>query len=96
MFLHGIGTVQAYNSVSLKSRVDGQIVKIDFKEGQDVKEGDLLFRIDPRSYQAALEQAQATKQKDEAQLAGAKLDLERYSTSYRASPGKRLGVLGLS
>src|SRR5215813_8823455 len=79
VFLHGIGTVQAYNSVAIKSRVDGQIVKVEFKEGQDVKEGDLLFRIDPRSYQAALEQAQATKQKDEAQLAGAKLDLERYA-----------------
>jgi membrane fusion protein, multidrug efflux system len=79
VFLHGIGTVQAYNSVSIKSRVDGQIVKIDFKEGQDVKEGDPLFRIDPRSYQAALEQAQATKQKDEAQLAGAQADLERYA-----------------
>src|SRR6516162_3720119 len=79
VFLHGIGTVQAYNSVAIKSRVDGQIVKVEFKEGQDVKDGDLLFQIDPRPYQAALEQAQAAKQKDEAQLAGAKLDLERYS-----------------
>jgi membrane fusion protein, multidrug efflux system len=78
VFLHGIGTVQAYNSVSIKSRVDGQIVKIDFKEGQDVKEGDLLFQIDPRGYQAALEQAQAAKQKDEANLVGAQADLERY------------------
>jgi multidrug efflux system membrane fusion protein len=79
VFLHGIGTVQAYNTVAIKSRVDGQIVRVDFKEGQDVKEGDPLFQIDPRPYQAALEQAQAVKQKDEAQLAGAKLDLERYS-----------------
>jgi multidrug efflux system membrane fusion protein len=79
VFLHGIGTVQAYNSVAIKSRVDGQIVKVEFKEGQDIKDGDLLFQIDPRPYQAALEQAQAAKQKDEAQLAGAKLDLERYS-----------------
>jgi multidrug efflux system membrane fusion protein len=78
VFLHGIGTVQAYNSVAVKSRVDGQIVRVDFKEGQDVKEGDPLLQIDPRPYQAALEQAQAAKQKDEAQLAGAKLDLERY------------------
>ena len=78
VFLHGIGTVQAYNSVAIKSRVDGQIVKADFKEGQNVKEGDLLFQIDPRSYQAALGQAQATKQKDEANLAGAQADLERY------------------
>lgn len=79
VFLHGIGTVQAYNMVSVKSRVDGQIVKVDFKEGQEVKQGDPLFQIDPRPYQAALEQAEAAKQKDEAQLAGAKLDLERYA-----------------
>ena len=78
VFLHGIGTVQAYNSVAIKSRVDGQIVKVEFKEGQDIKEGDLLFQIDPRGYQAALEQAQAAKQKDEANLAGAQADLERY------------------
>jgi multidrug efflux system membrane fusion protein len=78
VFLHGIGTVQAYNSVAIKSRVDGQIVKVAFKEGQDVKEGDLLFQIDPRGYQAALEQAQAAKQKDEANLVGAQADLERY------------------
>ena len=79
VFLQGIGTVQAYNMVTVKTRVDGQIVKVDFKEGQEVKEGDPLFQIDPRPYQAALEQAQAAKQKDEAQLAGAQLDLDRYS-----------------
>jgi membrane fusion protein, multidrug efflux system len=79
VFLNGIGTVQAYNMVTVKSRVDGQIVKVDFKEGQEIKDGDPLFQIDPRPFQAALEQAQAAKQKDEAQLAGAKLDLERYS-----------------
>ena len=79
VFLHGIGTVQAYNMVAIKSRVDGQIVQVFFKEGQEVKEGDPLFQIDPRPYQASLEQAQAVKQKDEAQLAGAKLDLQRYS-----------------
>ena len=84
VFLHGIGTVQAYNSVAIKSRVDGQIVKINFKEGDEVKEGDPLIQIDPRPYQAQLEQAQATKQKDEAQLAGAQLDLQRY--------GKLLGT----
>jgi membrane fusion protein, multidrug efflux system len=71
--------VQAYNMVSVKTRVDGQIVQVNFKEGQEVKQGDPLFQIDPRPYQAALEQAQAAKQKDEAQLAGAKLDLDRYS-----------------
>jgi len=78
VFLNGIGTVQAYNMVAIKSRVDGQIVKVDFKEGQDIKTGDPLFQVDPRPFQAALEQAQAAKQKDEAQLAGAQLDLDRY------------------
>ena len=78
VFLHGIGTVQAYNTVAIKSRVDGQIVKINFKEGEEVKVGDPLFQIDPRPYQSALETAQAAKEKDEAQLAGAQLDLERY------------------
>jgi len=78
VFLHGIGTVQAYNTVAVKSRVDGQIVKINFKEGEEVKVGDPLFQIDPRPYQSALETAQAAKEKDEAQLVGAKLDLDRY------------------
>src|SRR6201984_2677693 len=78
VFLNGIGTVQAYNMVAIKSRVEGQIVKVDFKEGQDIKTGDPLFQIDPRTFQAALEQAQAAKQKDEAQLTGAQLDLDRY------------------
>jgi membrane fusion protein, multidrug efflux system len=79
VFLHGIGTVQAYNMVAIKSRVDGQIVKVDFKEGQDVKAGDPLFQIDPRPFEASLEQAQAAKQKDDAQLAGAQADLDRYA-----------------
>jgi membrane fusion protein, multidrug efflux system len=78
VFLHGIGTAQAYNMVAVKSRVDGQIVKIAFKEGQEVKAGDPLIQIDPRPYQAALQQALAAKQKDEAQLVTAKADLERY------------------
>jgi multidrug efflux system membrane fusion protein len=78
VFLHGIGSVQAYNTVAIKSRVDGQIVKINFKEGEEVKQGDPLFQIDPRPYQSALELAQSAKEKDEAQLVGAKLDLDRY------------------
>jgi membrane fusion protein, multidrug efflux system len=65
--------------VTIKSRVDGQIVNVFFKEGQEVKQGEPLFEIDPRPYQAALEQAQAAKQKDEAQLTGAMRDLDRYS-----------------
>jgi membrane fusion protein, multidrug efflux system len=78
VFLNGIGTVQAYNTVAIKSRVDGQIVKINFKEGEEVKVGDPLFQIDPRPYQSALDTAQAAKEKDEAQLEGAQLDLDRY------------------
>jgi membrane fusion protein, multidrug efflux system len=78
VYVSGIGTVQAYNTVSVRSRVDGQITKVLFKEGQEVKAGDPLFQIDPRPFQAALDQAVATKQKDEAQLKGAELDLERY------------------
>src|SRR5690348_8084721 len=62
VYVSGLGTVQAYNTVTVKSRVDGQIVKVDFTEGQEVKAGDPLFEIDPRPYQAALEQATANKQ----------------------------------
>jgi membrane fusion protein, multidrug efflux system len=77
--LLGLGTVQAFNSVLVKSRVDGQIVKINFTEGQNVHTGDILVEIDPAPFEAALAQAQATKLKDEAQLENARLDLERFS-----------------
>lgn len=79
VFLQAIGTAQAYNMVTIKSRVDGQIVKIAFAEGQDVKAGDPLIQIDPRPFQAVLDQAVATKQKDEAQLASAQADLVRWA-----------------
>jgi len=78
IYARGIGTVQAYKMVTVKSRVDGQIVKVSFDEGQEVKAGDPLFQIDPRPFQASLDQAMAIKQRDEAQLAGAAADLERY------------------
>jgi membrane fusion protein, multidrug efflux system len=77
VYVRGLGTVQAFNAVAIKSRVDGQITKVSFTEGQEVKEGDPLFQIDPRPFQAALEQAQANKQKDEAQLKSAQSDLDR-------------------
>ena len=79
VFLNAIGTVQAYNMVTIKSRVDGQIVKVAFAEGQDVKAGTPLIQIDPRPFQALLDQAMATKQKDEAQLASAQADLVRWA-----------------
>ena len=78
--LQSIGQVQAYNTVLVRARVDGQIMKIGFKEGQMVKQGDLLAEIDPRPFQAALDQAVAKKAQDDATLANAKLDLARYST----------------
>jgi membrane fusion protein, multidrug efflux system len=77
-YLQGIGTVQAFNAVAVKSRVDGAIVKVAFTEGQEVQKGDLLFQIDPRPYQASLALATANKEKDEAQLATAQADLVRY------------------
>ncbi|MBV9971254.1 MAG: efflux RND transporter periplasmic adaptor subunit, partial [Xanthobacteraceae bacterium] len=79
IFLSGLGTVQALNSVLVKSRVDGQIKKINFTEGQDVHLGDVLVEIDPEPYQAALNQAQANKLKDEALLENARLDLNRFT-----------------
>src|SRR6202790_5281647 len=75
--LIGLGTVQALNSVLVRSRVDGQIVKINFSEGKDVRAGDVLVEIDPAPYEAALAQAQANKLKDQALLDSARLDLDR-------------------
>jgi multidrug efflux system membrane fusion protein len=78
IYLEGLGTVQAFYTVTVTARVDGEIQKIGFTEGQTVHKGDLLAQIDPRPNQAAYEQAVATKSKDAAQLANAKRDLERY------------------
>ena len=77
-FTIGIGTVQAASSVTVRVRVDGQLQKLNFREGQDVKQGELLAQIDSRALQAQLEQARAQKQKDEALLANARIDLKRY------------------
>jgi len=79
VYLTGLGTVQGFNTVLVRTRVDGQIDKIAFKEGQLVKQGDLLVEIDPRPYQAALDQAKAKKAQDEANLANANLDLQRFT-----------------
>ncbi len=80
VFTEGVGTVVVYNSVLIRSRVDGTLMQMPVKEGQEVKQGDLIAVIDPRPYQAALSQAMAKKQQDEAQLANAKLDLARYQS----------------
>ena len=80
VILTGLGQVQAFNTVLVRARVDGEIDKIAFKEGQMVKEGDLLAEIDPRPFQATLDAATAKKSQDEANLANAKLDLTRYAT----------------
>src|SRR6266852_6557770 len=79
VYLGGLGTVQGFNTVLVRTRVDGQIDKIAFKEGQLVSQGDLLVQIDPRPFQAALDQAKAKKAQDEANLANANLDLQRFT-----------------
>jgi multidrug efflux system membrane fusion protein len=79
IYLSGLGTVQAFYTVTVTARVDGELQKIAFTEGQTVHKGDLLAEIDPRSNQAAYAQAIATKARDAAQLANAKRDLERYT-----------------
>jgi multidrug efflux system membrane fusion protein len=79
VYLGGLGTVQGFNTVVVRTRVDGQIDKVAFKEGQLVNKGDLLVQIDPRPFQAALDQAKAKKAQDEANRANANLDLQRFT-----------------
>lgn len=78
VYLDAVGTTKALNTVTVKAQVDGKLIEVAFKEGQDVKRGDVLARIDPTTYKAALDQAIAKKAQDEALLANAKNDLARY------------------
>ncbi len=78
IYLDGLGTVQAFYTVTIKPMVDGPLIAVNFKEGQDVHKGDVLAQIDARTYQAALDGAVAKKAQDEAQLANAKLDYARF------------------
>lgn len=79
VYLFGLGNVQAYNTVTVRAQVDGQITEVAFKEGQDVKAGDVLIKIDPRSFQANLDQALAKKAQDQAQLDNIRRDLQRHA-----------------
>jgi membrane fusion protein, multidrug efflux system len=79
VFLDAVGTTKALNTVTVRAQVGGQIVKVAFREGQDVKRGDVLAEIDPRTYQAQLDQAVAKKAQDEATLANARIDFDRYT-----------------
>ena len=80
IYATGVGNVEAYESVLIRARVDGNLMSVPVTEGQDVKQGDLIAVIDPRPYQAILDQAKAKKAQDEAQLANARLDLVRFQT----------------
>ena len=78
VYLRGLGTVQAFNMVEIKAQVNGMLTAIPVQEGQEVHQGDIVAEIDPRPYQAALDQANAQRAEDAAQLQSAQLDLERY------------------
>ncbi|OPD81142.1 efflux transporter periplasmic adaptor subunit, partial [Pseudomonas aeruginosa] len=84
MALHfnALGTVTAFNTVNVKPRVNGELVKVLFQEGQEVKAGDLLAVVDPRTYKAALAQAEGTLMQNQAQLKNAEIDLQRYKGLY--------------
>ncbi|HEX5433678.1 MAG TPA: MdtA/MuxA family multidrug efflux RND transporter periplasmic adaptor subunit [Candidatus Angelobacter sp.] len=83
VYLQGLGSVEAFNTVVVKSRLDGQLVEIHFKEGQEVQKGDLLAVIDPRPYEVALHQSEATLFKDQAALSDAKLNFQRFQDLFK-------------
>jgi multidrug efflux system membrane fusion protein len=92
VYLRGLGTVQAFYAVTVKARVDGTLTQVPVTEGQEVHKGDLIATIDPRPYQAALDQAMAKKAQDEAQLSNAQTDLGRYTSLARQDFASRQQV----
>jgi len=89
VYIDGVGTVRALNTVTVRSQVDGKLIAVNFTEGQDVKKGDVLGEIDPAIYQAQYDQAVAKKAQDEAQLANQRLDLIRYQQLAAANAGSK-------
>lgn len=89
VYLDGVGSVKALNTVTVRSQVDGKLLKVNFLEGQDVKKDDVLGEIDPAIYQAQYDQAVATKAKDEALLANQKIDLARYEQLAATNAGSK-------
>jgi membrane fusion protein, multidrug efflux system len=83
VYLEGLGNVQAYYTVTIHSRVDGELMQVNFREGQQVRKGDELALIDPRPYEVQLSQAEATRYKDQANLENAQRDLQRYADLYK-------------
>ena len=80
VYLNGLGTIQAFKTVTVHSQVDGQLIAVKYQEGQEVRAGDALAQIDPRTFQAQYNQAVAAKARDQAQLANAQVDLKRYQS----------------
>jgi multidrug efflux system membrane fusion protein len=89
VYFDGVGAARANNTVTVRAQVDGRLAKINFKDGQDVKQGDVLAEIDPVLFKAQLDQAVAKKAQDEAQLANARLDLDRYRRLAQSNAGSK-------
>jgi multidrug efflux system membrane fusion protein len=89
VYREGVGAIRALNTVTVRAQVEGKLIAVKFKEGQDVERGDVLAEIDPAIYQAQLDQASAKKAQDEATLANAKLDLARYQQLAQSNAGSK-------